>query len=118
MKHRPYNCFIYSPEFTVEQRQEFPEIDPSKFKESAEAFSQLMADGSLMLDELSQSDELAFEVMEAAQVNDINRVQELLQATGVTHDLDVEFTPSGITLRMRTSANAGNCCVLTMLLKW
>ncbi|WP_029424973.1 hypothetical protein [Alkalibacillus haloalkaliphilus] len=83
MKHRPYNCFIYSPEFTVEQRQDFPEVDPSKFKESAEAFSHLMADGSLMLNKLLQSDELAFNVMEAAQVNDLERVQQLLQGTGV-----------------------------------
>ncbi|MDQ0351184.1 hypothetical protein J2R98_000987 [Alkalibacillus filiformis] len=113
------NCYVYSPEIICDQqRQEFPEVDPLKFMESAEAFSHLMADGSLMLDQLSQSDELAFEVMEAAQVNDLERVQQLLQGTGVEHDLDVEFTPSGITIKMRTSANAGDCCVLTMLLRW
>ncbi|GAA0456673.1 hypothetical protein [Alkalibacillus silvisoli] len=109
--------FIYTP-FLNNEREQFPEVDPSKFKESAEAFSHLMSDGSHILDELSESDELAFEVMEAAQVNDIKRVENLLKQTGVESDFEVEYTPSGLTLRMKTRANDAECCVLTMLLRW
>lgn len=131
MKHRNNpnqhnHPYYYYPWYDVYQtyhsgqmpRQNYPEVDPTVFKESAEAFRDLLNDASGILQRLSESEDFAFEVMDAAQQNDFERVQALLESTGIHNEVEVDYNPDGITMTMQANVEGADCCHLTMDLRW
>ncbi|SEQ51890.1 hypothetical protein [Piscibacillus halophilus] len=99
-------------------RQEYPEVDPSLFKESAEAFREILYDASGILQRLSESEDFAFQVMDAAQKDDVERVRQLLESTGIHNKVEVDYNPDGIKMTMQTEVEGADCCHLTMDLRW
>ncbi len=96
----------------------YPDVDPTQFKKSAESFQRLMNDASQIFERLAQSEEFAFEVMQAAQVDDVQRVQELVESTGVHGNVDIDYNPDGLTLEMHSQVEGSDCCILTMVIRW
>ncbi|SHF93277.1 hypothetical protein [Ornithinibacillus halophilus] len=96
----------------------YPEVDPTFFHDSSSAFKQLMQDASHILDSLSSSEELAYQVMDAAQKNQTEKVEELIKSTGVQGEVEVEYNPDGINLTMISNVEGTECCKLTMAIRW
>ncbi|MFD2637957.1 hypothetical protein [Piscibacillus salipiscarius] len=132
MRHRynpnvPNNPYYYYPWYDIYQTYQsgrlpngngYPDVDPTVFKESAEAFRDLLNDASGILQKLSESEDFAHQVMDAAQKNDIDRVRELLESTGIHNNVEVDYNPDGITLIMQANVEGADCCHLTMDLRW
>ncbi|MUK90747.1 hypothetical protein GMD78_20535 [Ornithinibacillus sp. L9] len=109
-----YPVQSYQPSF----RQQYPDVDPDLFFQSAGVFKKLMADASIILNKLSEDEDLAYEIMDAAQKNQATRVKELIKSTGVHGDVDVDFNPDGLNLEMHSKVEDTECCKLSMALRW
>lgn len=99
-----------------EIRRQYPKVDPTLFHQSAETFKQLMKDGNVLLNKLSESREFAGNVMDAAQRGDQNKVKQLIHSAGIKERVEVRYTPDGITFDMYS--DKGQCCKLAMSLRW
>ncbi|RPF53218.1 hypothetical protein [Aquisalibacillus elongatus] len=109
---------IYRSYQPTTQRQNYPEVDPTQFKESAAAFQELLNDASELLGRLSESEEFAFDVMTAAQEDDLEEVKRLLESTGIHNEVEIDYNPDGITMMMQTDVEGLDCCHLEMDLRW
>lgn len=98
--------------------RQYPEVDAESFKHSAESFSKLMSDASQLFGKLAESPNLAYNVMDAAQKNEKERVKQLIASSGVKGDVDVSYTPDSLEIEMKTDAEGTQCCRLTMVLRW
>ncbi|GEL77550.1 hypothetical protein [Tenuibacillus multivorans] len=107
---------MYNQQYTP--RQDYPEVDPSLFKKSAESFRGLLNEASGMLYNLSQDEKLAHDVMMAAQKNELDEVKKLLESTDISSRVDVDYNPDGITMKMSSQVEGTDCCHLKMDLRW
>ena len=96
----------------------YPEVDPTSFKESAEAFRKLMLDAGQLFTALGNTPNLARDMMDAAQVNDMNKVERLIKSTGVKGKVELKYTPDSLRIKMVSQAEETECCQLTMVLRW
>lgn len=98
--------------------RQYPAVDPTVFNESAVAFQKLLKEASIVLNKLADSKDFAGEVMSAAQESNMQKVEELIESTGVHSKVDVSYNPDGIRLEMKNKVEDTDCCHLTMALKW
>src|SRR5690625_180429 len=98
--------------------RQYPEVDPSTFQHSAEAFRQLMQDAGQLFTALGTQPDLAREMMDAAQVDDKERVEELIHSTGVVGNVELQYTPESLTINMDSQAVGTECCQLTLVFRW
>ncbi|TFB21777.1 hypothetical protein E3U55_08085 [Filobacillus milosensis] len=96
----------------------YPDLDPTQFTQSAEAFRDLLNDASDILRQLSNSEKFAYEVMDAAQHSETQKVKQLLESTGIHNQVEVQYNPDGIKMTMRTNTQGTDCCHLSMNLRW
>ncbi|WP_066175724.1 hypothetical protein [Bacillus marinisedimentorum] len=121
---RPFPCrqTIYSPYPVfyggVPARQQYPDVDPELFSESAQAFQVLMKDAGKILDKLAESKMFAHDVMAAAQEDKKQKVEQLIQSTGVMSKVVVTYNPDSIHLQFHSRVHGTECCALTMVLRW
>ncbi|MFD2046530.1 hypothetical protein ACFSTA_19505 [Ornithinibacillus salinisoli] len=109
---------VMPPNFHDEKRQQYLNVDPDLFFKSAGAFKELLGDASVILNKLSEDENLAYQIMEAAQQNNKEKVEELIKSTGVKGTVDVDYNPDGIKLNMLSKVEETDCCKLTMALRW
>lgn len=98
-------------------RQQYPEVDPTIFHQSAESFLSLMDDGKTLLTKLSESQSFAAEVMDAAQQGDKEKVKQLMESTGIQGAITTQFNPDSLTVTLY-SDDEEICCKLSMGLQW
>ncbi|MFS0822241.1 hypothetical protein [Bacillus sp. 1P02SD] len=98
--------------------RQFPAIDPTLFKESAEEMRILMKDASLILAKLADSREFAKKVMAAAQASNDQEVDRLLKTTGIQSKVKATFNPDGLNLHLEASVKGSKSSVLTIALRW
>ncbi|MEQ6390906.1 hypothetical protein RZN22_16585 [Bacillaceae bacterium S4-13-58] len=108
----------YSMNGIYSYRPQFPEVDPTLFNESAIEMQKLLKDASVILDRLAQSKSFAQKVMSAAQESQQKEVERLIESTGVKSKVKTTFNPDGIHLLLSSSVEAGECCKLSILLRW
>ncbi|MBD8067671.1 hypothetical protein [Bacillus sp. PS06] len=106
------------PRYYPWMRQQLPVVDPNLLYQSANASKKLMNDASIVLNRLSVSKEFDSSLMAAAQASNKNEVKRLIQSTGVTSDVDVKYSPDGITLEFNSAEDPQDCCKLTIALRW
>ncbi|SET68389.1 hypothetical protein SAMN05216389_12059 [Oceanobacillus limi] len=112
----PWGYPVYVKYFPI--RQQYPDVDADLFFKSAGAFKHLMADASVILNKLSEDEQLAYKIMDEAQKNKTEKVKELIESTGVQGDVDVDYNPDGLNLTMHSQVEGTDCCKLTMTLRW
>ncbi|MGY0693899.1 hypothetical protein ACW2QC_14110 [Virgibacillus sp. FSP13] len=115
--YHPITYYPASP-YMLSARPQYPEVDPTLFHQSAGAFKTLMNDATIILNKLADSKEFAYQVMNAAQVNDKDEVEKLIKSTGVKENVNVDFNPDAITLEMMSKLEKTECCKLAMTLRW
>lgn len=77
-----------------------------------------MEQASLLINKIIQSNSFAFDLMNAAQQSNQQKVDELIHATGISIDVKTKFTPSGIQITLDNSEMEGGCCKLLIALRW
>ncbi|THE10127.1 hypothetical protein E1I69_19815 [Bacillus timonensis] len=98
--------------------RQFPEVDPTLFKQSAEEMRILMKDASLILAKLADSREFTKKVMAAAQASNDQEVERLLKTTGIQSKVKATFNPDGLNLHLEASVKGSKSSILTIALRW
>ncbi|MBT2728896.1 hypothetical protein J7E63_18530 [Bacillus sp. ISL-75] len=112
---------VYPPQLMVHTfPRSYPPVDVKIFEESVKSFRQLMAQGSILLDRLGDSD-FARKMMTAAQQGKKADVDHLISSIGLRVPVITTFTPSGVIFELTTQPNQNNpasCCTLKVSMKW
>ncbi|MEN1966715.1 hypothetical protein WMZ97_01450 [Lentibacillus sp. N15] len=119
-------CFYPQPVYRDHQtgqdmlssRVQYPEVDPTRFHQSAASFKQLMEVATVLLNKLSESKEFAGQIMDAAQRGDKKKVTQLIQSSGIKEKADIHFNPDAITIILYSGEEQAACCKLAMSLRW
>ncbi|MFG6120162.1 hypothetical protein [Thalassobacillus sp. B23F22_16] len=112
-----YGYFPYIPRRYPEEPA-YPPVDSTMFSDSAAAMEKLLDEASLVLHRLAESETFAHDVMEAAQVNDMEKVDALLKSTGIHSGVETKVNPDGINLQLSSAVEGIECCHLTIALRW
>lgn len=99
-------------------QNQFPPVDTRHLYTSAQGFQELMREAGLLVNEIVNSPEFAYELMNEAQQSNKKKVEALIASTGVTVKVNTKYTPTGIHIEFDSSKNEGGCCKLNMGLLW
>lgn len=116
-----YPGYYYNPYYqnTVSRPdQQFPPVDSKLLYQSANEMKRLMEDAGRVLDVLSESEEFGTELMNAAQASNMKKVEQLIQSTGITSEVDISYDPGGLRLEFNSKVNQQKCCRLLVSLRW
>jgi hypothetical protein len=103
--------------YTAGMRQ-FPSVNPATFMSSAKHMQALMRDASTLLDRMATSKQFSNDLMSAAQQSQTKKAEEMIKATGIKSQPRVTYTPDGLTLAFEAKDEQGQCCSLTLKLRW
>ncbi|QHS23116.1 hypothetical protein GWK91_09215 [Virgibacillus sp. MSP4-1] len=117
--------YYYIPSFfhidhksKVFRQNPYPEIDTTNFTESAQTFQVLMQDAEIIIEEFAHSKEFAFNVMDAAQKSEHEKVKNLINGLDISHPAEVDFNPDNIRITLIAQTKDMDCCRLVMALHW
>ncbi|GAA0595378.1 hypothetical protein GCM10009001_09360 [Virgibacillus siamensis] len=99
-------------------RQQYPDVDAALLYESANETKSLMEDAGTVLNQLADSESFGAELMYAAQASDMEEVERLIQTTGITSDVDIDFNPDGLSMSFSSQVDELECCKLRIALRW
>lgn len=100
--------------------RQYPPVDVNVFTKSIKAYRLLMAQGSILLDRLGDSD-FDVKLMSAAQQGNKTEVDRLMKTIGLKVPVETKYTPTGVTFDLKTQPEPSSnvsCCTLTVQLKW
>ncbi|WP_400242985.1 hypothetical protein AB3U99_18205 [Niallia sp. JL1B1071] len=98
--------------------REFPEVNPSKFINSAKDTLNLLSDVEACLKQLANSYEFSKNVMNAAQLSKTETIEQLIKSIGVKETPKISYNPDGITLNFDHKNKPPHCCYLSVQLRW
>jgi hypothetical protein len=98
-------------------RQTYPPVNTQTLHASLAAFQQLSSDAAILLKKLGEED-FAIKLMTAAQMGSKKQVDDLIKSAGVSSSVTASYTPTAISLTLKTNAQGTQCCTLAMYLKW
>lgn len=110
--------YPYSGWDMYRQQNPFPPVNPSGLEDSAKRFKKLMEQAHLLIEKIAEEPNFAYNLMDAAQKSNSQKVNELIASTGVTIRTKTEFTPTGIHIVLENSEIAGGCCDMLIALRW
>ena len=113
-----YNHTQFHSPVSLDLKSQFPPIDTKRLHSSAEKFLEIMGEARLLIDKIVSTPEFATELMDAAQLSNQKRVEELIASTGVKVKVETTYTPSGIQIEFDNSELGGGCCKLEIGLLW
>ncbi|WP_255551148.1 hypothetical protein [Sporosarcina sp. E16_8] len=106
------------PQTVLKPPSPFPSINTQVLNTSAQRFQELLKQADLLAGKIVNSKEFAHELMEAAQLSNTKKVEDLIVSTGITLKIKTYFSPTGIRIELNNDESAGDCCHLLMTLKW
>ncbi|ARI77518.1 hypothetical protein [Halobacillus mangrovi] len=113
----PPHYFPY-PRYEVWPHRVYPPVNPSTFTSSALQMHQLMLKADHLIQKLANSKSFAKQVMDAAQKNENQKVKQLLKSTGLDAEMETDYNPDGLTIKLQSDVNNIDCCHLRIALKW
>ena len=96
----------------------FPPINTQQLHTSAEKMLDITKQAQFVINRIVDSQDFAHELMDASQLSNQKKVDELIKSTGVTSKVTTKFTPSGIQIEFDNAEKSGDCCKLQLTLKW
>jgi len=96
----------------------FPPVNTQRLHASAGKMLKVIKQSQLLINTIVDSPDFARELMDAAQLSNQKKVDELVQSTGTTGKVTTTFTPSGIHIEFDNSDDFGECCKLKIALRW
>ena len=96
------------------QNNPFPSVDTHQLKNSAKSMQSLMQQSQFLTSKITESEQFAHDLMNAAQLSKKTDVEKLIASTGITIKFETKYTPDGIQIRFTEYP----CCRLTLNLGW
>ena len=96
----------------------FPPVNTQRLHASAGKMLEVIKQSQLLINRIVDSPDFAHGLMDAAQLSNQKKVDELIQATGITSKVTSKFTPSGIHIEFDNAETLGECCKLQIALRW
>ena len=93
-------------------------MNTKQLHSSAENFQVIMREARLLIDKIVSTPSFAFELMDAAQLSNQKKVDELIVSTGITIKAETTFSPTGIQIEFDNSKMGAGCCKLDLSLLW
>lgn len=137
MRYIPYPHWVYSnhhprwlgnvsahfiehlqPQTALRPQSSFPTINTQRLNTSAQRFQELLKQADLLAGKIVNSKEFAHDLMEAAQLSNTKKVEEIIISTGITLKIKTDYNPNGIRIELNNADNEVACCNLLMTLKW
>lgn len=100
------------------EHSQFPPVNPEHLKSSAKKFQALMKEAQQIVVRIGNDEKFAYELMNAAQLSQKEKVENMIKSTGITIKSKVDFTPTGIRIFLDNSDEFNNCCDLLIALRW
>ncbi|MDM5299320.1 inner spore coat protein [Bacillus pumilus] len=91
----------------------YPPVDAHSFQRAAKESMRLVADASLITQQISSSLAFAQRIMRAAEHSDTASVIRILKQIGVKSNVDIRFSPEGIRIFLSLTSSR-----LLLLLRW
>lgn len=113
-----YQASIPQTNYYSGVRNQYPTVNTKQLTASASNFQKLMKDADKVIDEFANSNDFSYQVMEAAQKSDKDKVEKLIKGTGIKHPVNIQFNPDGIRLTFLAKTEQVDCCKLEMALHW
>jgi len=112
-----YYLYLYYPNYLYRFPPQYPPLKIGIFESSIQTMQKIANEAVVMLNRISDPG-FARQIMTAAQTGNKKEVDRLIKSTGVSSPITIKYTPSGILLTIGSDAKGGNCCSLSMHLKW
>ena len=103
---------------SLQLQTQFPPVNTKQLHSSAENFQVIMREARLLIDKIVSTPSFAFELMDAAQLSNQKKVDELIVSTGITIKAETTFSPTGIQIEFDNSKMGAGCCKLDLSLLW
>lgn len=113
-----YNHTRLQSPLSLELQSQFPPIDIKRLHSSAENFRKIMREAHLLIDKIVSTPSFASELMDAAQLSNQQKVENLILSTGVSVKIKATFSPTGILIGFDNSEVEAGCCKLNISLPW
>ena len=102
------------PQAMPSQNNPFPPVNTHQLKDSAKNMQDMMDQSQFLTNKITESEQFALDLMNAAQRSKKEEVDNLITSTGITSKFESKFTPDGIQIRFTEHP----CCRLTLVLGW
>lgn len=113
-----HSQYIRQPAFN-HYRPEYPPIDPSQFQSSLSLYSELIQDAEKIILYFKNSEQASRRLMEAAKQSDSEQARKIIQQSGISHPITVNFTPNQLIITLLSNhSTPGHCCELKMVVFW
>ncbi|WP_342505005.1 hypothetical protein [Sporosarcina sp. FSL K6-2383] len=112
--------YYFHPHWIASQNapNPFPPVNTQRLHASAEKMLEVIKQSQLLINSIADSPDFAHGLMDAAQLSDQKKVDELIQSTGITTKATTTFSPSGIHIELDNAKTPGECCKLQIALRW
>ncbi|WP_138420273.1 hypothetical protein [Aquibacillus sediminis] len=107
----PYDVQRYS-------RPNFPEVNPTQLKKSAESFKPLMHEVDKIIHEFTDSDDFAYKVLDAAQRSQTEKIHQYMEEIGITHPMEINYNPDSLQLKLINQVDDMDSSILRVSLHW
>lgn len=106
------------PQQPLQVQNLFPPVNTERLHVSAASFQVLIREARLLTDKIVSDPGFASDLMNAAQLSDQEKVNQLILSTGITIKTKADFSPTGIRIEFDSSEHGEGCCKLDMRLMW
>ncbi|WP_318614529.1 hypothetical protein [Sporosarcina sp. YIM B06819] len=96
----------------------FPPVSTQRLHASAEKMLEVIRQSQMLINKIVDSSNFSHDLMDAAQLSNQQKVDELIQSAGITIKVTTKFTPSGIHIELDNAEKSGECCKLQIALQW
>lgn len=102
----------------VRKQNVYPPVDTEKLHQSTQKFQTLMTQASLLMNKINSSSAFAHDLMDAAQQSNKQKVQKLIQSTGISVPVKSHFNPDRIIFELSNVEAGKGGCDLHIALQW
>lgn len=103
---------------TDPRQQQFPPVQTNRLVTSATNAERLILDAQQILNRIKASQDFAYQLKDAAQKSEQNKVDQLIQGLGLRAQVKTSFTPDRINFELQDRTFDSECCILRIALKW
>ena len=98
--------------------RQVPAINTSKFRSAATRTASYLTEALNIVNRISSSPQLSYQIMNASEMNKIAEVNKLLLSTGIRIAPSIYYDPEGIRLVFTDKQSNPPCCEVGVVIRW
>ena len=98
--------------------RQVPAINTSKFRSAANRTAAYLTEAINIVNRISNSQQLSYQIMNASEMNKIAEVNKLLLSTGIRIAPSIYYDPEGIRLVFTDKQSNPPCCEVGVVIRW